>query len=110
MRAVIHSQMGDDAKRLELSINDRLGASVERAVSAELGKALKNKATVVAIGRVIAEAVASEVSAGCKTEFTMSIVPTFKHSTTNLFTQLNQVFQKGIKDCKPLSLGHRVVK
>ena len=45
--------MGDEAKRLELSMNDRLGAAVERAVSSELGKSLKNKATVVAVGRFV---------------------------------------------------------
>lgn len=98
IRSVIHSQMGDDAKRLELSLNDRVGASMERAVSSELGKALKNKATVVAVGKVVADAVASDVASACKSEFSMTIIPTFKHSTTNLFTQLNQVFQKGIKD------------
>ena len=65
-----------------------------------IGKMVKSKPVVDAIGASAAKAIATEAHAAYKQAFESVVVPSFENASRNLFSQMNDIFRKGTTECK----------
>lgn len=65
-----------------------------------IGKMVKSKPVIDAIGQSAGQAIANEAHAAYKQAFQQVVVPSFESASRNLFTQMNEIFRKGTSECK----------
>lgn len=67
-----------------------------------IGKMVKSKPILEAIGQSAGQAIANEAHAAYKQAFQSVVVPSFESASRNLFQQMNEIFRKGTTDCNQL--------
>lgn len=93
------------------SLKDAVQADVGQKLTAtdaivrdNIGKMIKSKPVMDAIGQAAGQAAASvaaaEANAVYREAFQKIIAPSFESTARGLFTQMNDAFQRGTKECK----------
>lgn len=90
-------------KSLKDDVTQKLTAT-DAVVRDSIGKMIKSKPIIDAIGHAAGQAAASlataEANAAYRESFQKIIAPSFESTARGLFTQMNDAFQRGTKECK----------